>query len=789
MELNKILSDGRWGDMAALVNANFEKIKVELMKLRFSSILTFCKGYFSTEARLVAKYPSGKTGEYAFVGTPWPGTVWEWIDTKWVDTGVAPQLGESVFVELLKRHIDNKTILFDDREKYIYSLGGGGGGTGKLFTISVSVNPADAGRVEVTAVGDEVQEVVASADRSNYTVIAGAVSDVTLNFIAKTGYNVKTVEVDDADQGSVTSYTFKSINANHTVYIRMDVDVSYIIPPVYIRSDNDRQYLGIYNATRSVMEDYPGGLTRDVTITCTQDVIDYKGNRSQVEDSMWSVDMKGWNQETPYVLTIDGADRCTLDGRGFGGIHIEECSNIIIRNITFQNFNTYEGVYAPEEPACIYASNISQEKPCRNLYFENLTVKGQSTKSPNSIYRTRYGITVKGYENVCLHNISMSQVVVRPISVTDANTVYVSRLKFSESVMQAEVIGHPSIMDLSATDVYIMDCDIDGSYYNEAAISVGKVSRMFFERNHIYNTRGPVLGISNELGTDRILIANNYLHDNDTYPKYQWDCTWLTFPNMSKEIVIANNTVVFSSGYFQEFFARSNTASADRLVNVNNVFVRHNEQNHGIFLLSSISELISGNNIYNKEGILYSMADSNSPVYFPGNTQGNLAHIQKQGYENGTLQIADGSTVLMDDRPCLLPGLASAHKSVAKYVREFDYKYQLNTPDNTSIGCENYFSGEFDETADMTDGYDGINYYNDDVFSSAAQYSMPSDQTLVLLARSKNRDKMVVFNITKSDDADSRIVSIGRLASLSIRPKVDENGEYVADQLYDVTIE
>lgn len=66
---------------------------------------------------------------------------------------------------------------------------------------------------------------------------------------------------------------------------------------------------------------------------------------------------------------------------------------------------------------------------------------------------------------------------------------------------------------------------------------------------------------------------------------------------------------------------------------------------------------------------------------------------------------------------------------------------------------------------------------------------MLSDQTLVLLARSKNRDRMVVFDITKSDDVGNRIVSVGRLASFSIHPKLDGNGEYTADQLYDVTIE
>ena len=134
----------------------------------------------------------------------------------------------------------------------------------------------------------------------------------------------------------------------------------------------------------------------------------------------------------------------------------------------------------------------------------------------------------------------MSQVVVQPISITDANTVYISKIRFSESVMQAEVVGHPSIMSLSATDVYIMDCDIDGSHYNEVAISVGKVKQLFLERNHIYKTCGPVIGISNELGADKIFISGNYMHDNMELPKYQWDCTWFTFPGMSKEIIIAN---------------------------------------------------------------------------------------------------------------------------------------------------------------------------------------------------------------------------------------------------------
>lgn len=115
------------------------------------------------------------------------------------------------------------------------------------------------------------------------------------------------------------------------------------------------------------------------------------------------------------------------------------------------------------------------------------------------------------------------------------------------------------------------------------------------------------------------------------------------------------------------------------------------------------------------------MADNTSPVYFAGNNQGNLAYIQAQGYEAGLAQITDGSAILMDDRPCPDSGTGShSQKSVAEYVREFDYKYQTNDRDNTSIGCDNYYSVEFDETADTTDGYDGINRYSNEVFSSAA---------------------------------------------------------------------
>lgn len=652
------------------------------------------------------------------------------------------------------------------------------------YTIAVNINPDDIDKCSVTATGD----VVSILPLDNGTTIVGIPGGtITLEIVLKDGYRVQEMLVDNASKGDVQEYTFEGLESNHTVSVILEEDWTKIVPPIYIRSDVSAAYFGIYNVIQSVLDDYPDGLTQDVTITCTQTNTDYKGNKYQSEDNMWTAEMSNWNQDTPYMLTVDGANKCTLDGRGFGGIRIQECNNLVFKNITFQNFNTYEGVYAPEEPACIYAINVSKRKPCRNLYFENITIKGQSTKTPTSNFRTRYGITVKGYENVYMHNIRMSQVVVQPISVSDAQTVYVSKLKFSESTMQSEVIGHPSIMHLEATEVHILDCDIDGSYYNEVAISTGSVKRLFFKRNHVYKTRGPVLGASNELGMEKVIIANNYLHDNMTLPKYQWDCTWLSIGN-AKEFMLSNNTIVFSSDYFQEFFVRGES-DYGRLTNVNNIFIRKNDQNHGIFLGCTVGELIAGNNIYALTGTLFYSFAEGSNVYFKGQDGRNWNVIRAAGYEDGSEMITDGSTILMSDRPCLLPALAATHKGLPAYVEDFDSKYETNTPGNCSIGCDNYYSTSFDEKNDATNGYSGINYISGETFDNRKQYGMPSDQTLVLLDKSKNRDKFTKFIISKHDNEANKIIALGKLASFSIQPKLDENGEYVADQLYDVTIE
>lgn len=51
------------------------------------------KGYFADEESLNARYPSPQTGDYAWVGEPYPGNVYNVVDGKWHDTGTAAESG------------------------------------------------------------------------------------------------------------------------------------------------------------------------------------------------------------------------------------------------------------------------------------------------------------------------------------------------------------------------------------------------------------------------------------------------------------------------------------------------------------------------------------------------------------------------------------------------------------------------------------------------------------------------------------------------------------------------
>ena len=89
MELNTIPNTGTWGDASNLINLNNRKLASEVDKAL--SLTGKFKGWFRSESLLFSRYPVPSAGFTAWVGDPYPGTVYGCDkDGIWTDTGVVP---------------------------------------------------------------------------------------------------------------------------------------------------------------------------------------------------------------------------------------------------------------------------------------------------------------------------------------------------------------------------------------------------------------------------------------------------------------------------------------------------------------------------------------------------------------------------------------------------------------------------------------------------------------------------------------------------------------------------
>lgn len=84
-----------------IINGNFSTLEAEVAKKAYETtsagkVVRTLDGtipiirYFQKEELLIAGFPSPNTGYFAFVGVPFPGTVFNFVDGEWHDTGQIP---------------------------------------------------------------------------------------------------------------------------------------------------------------------------------------------------------------------------------------------------------------------------------------------------------------------------------------------------------------------------------------------------------------------------------------------------------------------------------------------------------------------------------------------------------------------------------------------------------------------------------------------------------------------------------------------------------------------------
>lgn len=95
-DLNNIPSTGTFGNSINQVNQNFGLVKGAIENVEGRTIRS--KGLFPTQAALTAAYPSPKVGDYAYVGSGLPATIYDCVvEGTWHNTG---QTGGSETIDL-----------------------------------------------------------------------------------------------------------------------------------------------------------------------------------------------------------------------------------------------------------------------------------------------------------------------------------------------------------------------------------------------------------------------------------------------------------------------------------------------------------------------------------------------------------------------------------------------------------------------------------------------------------------------------------------------------------------
>ena len=710
------------------------------------------------------------------------------------------------FVSSLRHYIDNDTIYWDDAHKVIKAIGGSVVDT---HSITVGINPNDVDHVTVTSEGADVTETTVSAGKDSYTIKVRKGGSAIVKIVAADGYVVSQVNVDKVSQGAISSYTFDNVSSDHTMYVWMAVDEEEQTDHDFLmRSDlADVTYSGIGECIDAIKADYPDGLTQDVTITCISKATEKRGSQYNSKYGIFVYSMSLWNQGSIHTLTIDGGNLYTIDCKWLGGIYLNSVDNVIVENLSIKNYYNMLGQYAPEEMAAVMFGKSDKGDKCRNIILYNCTFNGHCVNSSGN----------RVYAWACVRLKSVVNCVVRKCTFKDAGSVVLmiggcSSAEITRCSIQGDyhtdssssLIAHPAIISAGGSNgiIKICDNDLNGSSMREYAVSLSGFKRIDIHRNIIRDGSGQFFSMA---GSDNLSIVDNVMYNNITNGLYSYTRRIFGCGNVG-QLEFKNNTVYMNGTFSSDQEVLSATNVAD-LINCNNIVM--NPLNRCYVLLNLSGGITGSYTAYNN---LYSSSfyDNNperrwskfKPLTCNNNNPEDgylnmsfadqnrlLAAFQANGYETGSWALSETAVLLNIQNGGndykLIDNLADTYQAYIAGLPEFDYDYKKHG-NAATIGAYNLQGVVWDETADTSTGYMGVNTVDQATFTDVAVYQVPTDDTIVLQLNCKNRD--VLLKTTLTPDTGEQVISFGQVASLApVCVSLDEM--YVRDNNYDMVIE
>lgn len=622
------------------------------------------------------------------------------------------------------------------------------------------------------------------------------------------GHEVERFNVDQVEQPLATEYTFTDVQTDHTMYVwfKQGVAPEEVYSDFLERSDKPGTYYSsTHVALNAIKADYPGKLTRDVTLSCVKTARDRRDvndeNKLTSERIFLSV-LKQWNQGSMFTLTIDGANSLTCDCVSLGGLRFDRVDNVIIKNTTFVNFSNFIEGGTPEEVAAIMALG-SDRAPARNLYIHNCTFNGISIA--NKVTCSMYTMNCKYIENLTVFGSTFANNAGLTFRMSDATLVSFVKNTIS-GVMKVGSVAHPGIFSLTnGKQVFIEDCDINGTTFRESLMYFSGMDSVCIRRNHIHGG-ARIAEVTANNGVKELTVDSNLIVNVLMNPYFPWIHECFSTDTPVNVFNFRNNTLYMGGNDYMQFVTRF-TQQDTREANIyNNIIVDPSSGTSspvGGFIFKSLGTLRSKSNIFKfsvknmdslqANSLFYEVTNPDSSpdsLTIKGTNRYNLRDLQNNGHDTGSTLVA--KTVKLLDMENGGSSYAITPENNALYpcddslVPVFDRDYKARVETGNSRGCYNLSGTLVDEPGDVTVGYAGLNLTEPGGFNSSARYDTVADCVLLLSHNTLDRGRVVRFSATGSQH---ETLGIGKHVVFHACPELNDNGEYLSDELYTITID
>ena len=668
-------------------------------------------------------------------------------------------------------------------------------------TISIHIDPNSIGKIVIEAVGEDVISQGMNTAGTHWVIKANLGGTCTLNYTPIEGYQIAQLRFDYND---ITSpFTIDVLEEQHVGWVSVMEEVEAFVDFLERSDKLGTYYSTLDSAIRAVQADYPDKLTRDVSINCIHNNCVEKRDPGDTNktppDRLWVSSIKDWNQNSLYTLTINGNDNYTIHGKSLGILHIDKSDNIILKGIQFMDYSNYIGASSPEEFAAIYLTGNEEHTP-KNLVIEGCRFYGRLNKD-NSVWNSDYALDIKNAANILVSNSDFINAGCVTVKASNIKTLEIKGSKLSGTINRMRIPHESLFLVTNCKSLKVCDCDLNGEFLDEYGLVLTEVADITFKRTSVYNFNGTGIFVASSNPVNATIesclfyaICNRYVY---AYLKF-----FIEFSANLNTLNVLNNTFVCTSDkmLFQEFLKVTGDVGILKLCN--NIFVDKSDKlNYCTNVGGNIANLESKNNLYKAkhwnddvEERFYTMTilSCANLADLEVSDKRDLADFKKVGLETGSWNVLDSDKVLnVEDGGvdyAIKPALGVTYSGTDNPI-EFDILY--NRYDKTvmpkyTVGAYNNFASTWDETTDSTIGYEGTNTIDFNTFDYKNQYSVPSEEGLLIECITKDRTKLVKTTIVSSQDTR---MFYGGVTYIEFECNKDENEMYISDRDYDIKIE